>query len=77
MGTETNAIEKLNNISKWASWQDVHFLYKLNCISVIEKIYDYCLENGIEFADSFDSDTEVGTEKHQEAIEKIAGVKLY
>ena len=43
----------------------------------IEKVYDYCQKNDIEFADEVIMDTPAETKKHREAIEKIAGVKLY
>jgi hypothetical protein len=71
------AIEKLRNIEKWAGWQSESFNTKLKSISIIEKIYDYCMANDLEFADDFDFDSEEENEKYRKDIEKIAGVKLY
>lgn len=44
--------DKLDNIKKWCDWQDSGFISKIKSISDLEKLYDYCMANNLEFADN-------------------------
>lgn len=44
-------IEKLRIIVNWANYQNEGFNERFKSVSDIEKAFDYCLENDIEFLD--------------------------
>jgi hypothetical protein len=44
-------IDKLRIIVNWANYQNEGFNDRFKSISDIEKAYDYCVENDIEFLD--------------------------
>ena len=47
----TLPIQKLRNIANWSNYQNEGFNERFKSISDIEKAFDYCLENDIEFLD--------------------------
>ena len=74
------AIEKLRNVVNWAGWMNEGFNMKLKSISDIEKVFDYCQKEDIEFVDDLeDSDYYENAEKLRYAteIEKLLGYSLY
>lgn len=46
------AIDKLRSIVNWANSQCEHLNYQFKSIKDIEKSYDFCKANNIEFLDS-------------------------
>jgi hypothetical protein len=47
----TTSINKMRNIVNWADYQAEYFNDKFKSISDIEKAFDYCVKNDIEFLD--------------------------
>lgn len=46
------SIDKMRNVVNWADYQAEYFNDRFKSISDIEKAYDYCMNNGIEFLDA-------------------------
>ena len=45
------SIDKMRNVVNWADYQAEYFNERFKSISDIEKAYDYCMNNDIEFLD--------------------------
>jgi len=46
------SINKMRNVVNWADYQSEYFNDRFKSISDIEKAYDYCMNNNIEFLDT-------------------------
>lgn len=49
--SSSSSIEKMRNVVNWANYQAEYFNERFKSISDIEKAYDYCIKNGLEFLD--------------------------
>jgi len=73
----TLPIEKLRDIAHWSNYQNEGFNFKFKSISDIEKAFDYCVENDIEFLDDlsfFDREERLKIEKE---LTEILGYSVF
>ena len=45
------AIDKIRKITEWAGWMNEMFCDRVRTLSDWEKLYDYCIENDVDFCD--------------------------
>lgn len=67
------AIDKLRNIVAWADYQNEHFNQKFKSVSDIEAVYNFCMENNLEFIDDLHLFDQEGCKK----VEKLLGYSIY
>jgi hypothetical protein len=79
--SDISAIDKIRIVINWANYMNEGFNERFRKISDIEKVYDYCQSNNLEFCDGeyfMNADFEVGEIlTHQTAINKLLRYKLY
>jgi len=78
--TGISAIDKIRIITSWANYMDESFNERFRKISDIEKVYDYCSRNDLEFCEpiyfaGLFEDDEIRL--HQTNINKLLRYKLY
>lgn len=73
MGT---AIEKIRKIAEWSGWMDEMFCDRVRCVADWEKLYDYCVENEIDFCDIEHCKGYADGEELAENINKLMGYDL-